>query len=141
MSPELTELHEAYVKELRDAKRRVERWFANLLKSHAKDSKAPDPKRLWPMGPASHPWIIAVVRKYWFRCIELNAKEESPQPTADEGPSESRWGQETSEQDYGPIIPKVFVYDLLAGEKTDDLYTFLQFLCFVPIGVKDGEDI
>jgi hypothetical protein len=139
MSPELKDLHEQYVKELRDSKKRAETWFANLVKAHAKDPKAPDPKRLWPMGAASHPWVIATVRKFWFLCIELNARESSL--TANGGSVESAWGQEESEVEYGPIPPKVFIYDLLSGAETEDLYKFLQFLCFVPIGVKNGEDV
>jgi hypothetical protein len=139
MSPELKDLRENYVKELRDTKRRAETWFDNLVTEHAKDPKAPDPKRLWPMGAASHPWVIATVRKFWFLCIELNARESSL--TTKGGSLESAWGQEESEVEYGPILPKVFIYDLLSGAGTEDLYKFLQLLCFVPIGVKDGEDV
>jgi hypothetical protein len=142
MSPELTVLFDNYVKELRDAKKRAEAWYNNLVKAHTKDPNAPNPKRLWPMGAASHPWVIATVRKFWFLCIELNERERSLD--ADSRPlEEEAWGQEESASDaeYGPIPPKVFIYDLLSGTKTDDLYKFVQFLCFVPIGVQNDEDV
>jgi hypothetical protein len=141
MSPELKDLFEDYVKELRDSKKRAESWFGKLVKAHAKDPKAPDPKRLWPMGAASHPWVIATVRKYWFLCIELNARESSL--AANGGSRALAWGQResASEVEYGPILPKVFIYDLLSGPDTEDLYKFIQFLCFVPIGVKNDEDV
>lgn len=141
MSPELTALFEDYVVELRDSKKRAETWFRELVKAHDKNPNAPDPKRLWPMGAASHPWVIATVRKFWFLCIELDAGER--RSVANDGPAEPDWGQEESagEVEYGPILPKVFIYDLLSGEETGDLYNFLQFLCFVPIGVKNEEDV
>lgn len=139
MNSEYEALMGVYVTELRQKKTLAEDWWRRL-NSEGEEKRGPyKPKELWPMGPANHPWIIAIYRKYFFLCEELNQKyEQLDQAAVSE--EESKWGED-QEEDEGPIDPKVFVHELLYGGETQDLALFIERLVFVPIGVKDGMDV
>jgi hypothetical protein len=94
------------------------------------------PEDLWPMGPASHPWVIATYRTYFFRCAELNRRHRRGAQVARTTPREEDWGVGDGDVTADWIEPKTFVLDLLAGGDTHDLYEFLLSLVFVPIGIK-----
>ena len=138
MSPEFEELRSAYAAELRDAKREAERWWQQLRDTLARASGGPTAEDLWPMGPASHPWVIAVYRKYFFLCIELNARVRARGlRTQPDMPGEQDWGvDDISQQPADTTEPRIFVLDLLSGGDTHDLYEFLLSLTFIPVGLK-----
>src|SRR5262245_61810081 len=71
------ELLEQYARELNNTKELVERWWVDLDARETQDVGSPDLARggwsaSWPAGPASHPRVLAVVRKYWLACEALN---------------------------------------------------------------------
>jgi hypothetical protein len=143
MSPELNELRKAYVAELRESKNAAELWWAELSNSYAARKVGLKPEDLWPLGPASHPWVIATYRKYFFLCVELNRKlSTGPPERPAHAASEQDWGSDEPDE---PLVltvePKVFVLDLLSGGDTHDLYEFLLSLVFVPIGLKADEQV
>lgn len=142
ISPELEKLHKSYAIDLRDSKEAAERWWAGLNDAYAAGALTINPKELWPMGPVSHPWVIATYRKYFFECVEHNElirvrDAQSPPRAA----RESEWGVEHEAEMAETVEPKTFVLDLLSGGDTDDLYQFLLSLVFIPIGLKGDEQI
>jgi hypothetical protein len=141
MSPELEELRTAYALELREAKDAAERWWERLQERYRHTPGHLRPEELWPLGPVSHPGVIAVYRKYFFKCVELNQhgliRAETVAPAE---PTEADWGlDDAAKAPAGTVEPKTFVLDLLSGGDTHDLYEFLLSLAFIPIGRKSGE--
>lgn len=136
----------SYAAELRGAKNAAEAWWAELVAEampadgDAKRAEAIVRER-WPFGPASHPWVIAVFRKYWLACHSLNeenaalADSDSEPADPDEG-----WGED-SQSPTTTVPPRVFAIERLSGGDTEDLYDFILSLLFVPIGEKDGEPV
>jgi hypothetical protein len=141
ISPELSDLRNSYAAELRKNKQAAEEWWTRLYEAYALNPAAPSPKDLWPMGPASHPWIIATYRKYYFLCQEFNQRVEQQSvstPPSDQS-REALWGSDEEAAIVTTVEPKVFVLDMLSGGETNDLYEFLLSLVLVPIGLKDDE--
>jgi hypothetical protein len=145
VNTEQKNLKKAYVAELRESKQMAEQWWRELHEKHAQNSGSVEPKELWPMGAPSHPWVIATFRKYYFLCAELNGKIQADleqRPPVRATPDELHWGQDQEEESReGPIDPLVFAIDLLSGKETQDVYEFLQRLVYIPIGIKNGEDV
>ena len=142
MSPALNELRDAYVAELRESKKAAEAWWSGLKKAHGERASSPPSKELWPMGPASHPWVIATYRKYYFLSLQLKRQiEQAEAAAAQEAPGEADWGSEVPESLVTWVEPKVFVLDLLSGGDTHELYEFLLSLVLVPIGLKADEPV
>jgi hypothetical protein len=138
MSLELEMLFREYAEELRQSKEFAERWWRALQE---RESARPGPvplADLWPMGPVSHPRVIATYRKYYFRCVELNAhvRQGVGEPLGAGAPVEDDWGSDDDERIADTVEPRTFVLDLLAGGETNDLYEFMLALVFVPIGMK-----
>jgi hypothetical protein len=70
-------LLQQYADELRTAKHFAEQWWAYLQaverqKMGSQEIADRVLRRRWPDGPASHPRVLAVVRKYWLLCEDLN---------------------------------------------------------------------
>jgi hypothetical protein len=145
MRTEYKDLKNAYVAELRAVRKKSLAWWQDLNRDFDLNPGEFKLTHLWPMGPASHPWVIATVRKYYFLCDQLNKKilAAEKEKSDEEGTSiELSWGRDERPKDIGaPIDPKVFVYDLLSGSKTQDVYEFVQSLVYVPIGILDGRDV
>jgi hypothetical protein len=142
ISPELDELRKAYVAELRGSKSAAEKWWLELRASYAAKELDLRPEDLWPAGPASHPWVIATYRKYFFLCVQHNRKVSETAGEAAASVGELAWGtDEPAEPVAFTVEPKVFVLDLLSGGETNDLYEFLLAMVFVPIGLKDDEQV
>ena len=138
-------LLEAYVAELRQSKAAAEAWWESLVAqemARQSDRGAAEAavQRRWPFGPVSHPWVIATYRKYYLECEQLNKKAAKP-ADGDASPGGSGWGVEVEAEDEGPILPRVFVVDLLSGEETGDLYEFILSMKYVPIGMEHGEPV
>lgn len=137
---------ESYITELRQIKKATETCWEALVAAEMKltqDRSAAEAalRERWPFGPTSHPWVIATFRKYYLLCEQLNKKrEESELEKPPVTPSDEDWGIEDEEKEGGGSVnPRVLMWDWLSGGETEDLYQFMLFLVFVPIGLKDGE--
>ena len=139
MDPRFEELLERYASEMRSTKINAERWWQGLL-ANPRLGTSLSVKERWPFGPASHPWVIATYRKYYFLAAELNSVIDQEQKShTPEDPGPAAWGEDTTTQSGSGVEPKIFVHDLLAGEKNKDLYDFLAWLVFIPIGMKNNQ--
>jgi len=151
--------HEAllreYAKELRMAKRRAEAWWAELAKAiraQTADKKTADAVlgNRWPDGPASHPWVLAVIRKYWLACEALNekiaAEQEDEEETSEreyaidiEEEEEEHEDEDDHVAEEEEVYPHIFILEWLMTDEFDELADFLGSLSFWPIGL-DRED-
>jgi hypothetical protein len=145
VNSEYQALMDAYATELREKKALAEDWWQRLSDEFEKHPGPYKLKQVWPMGPATHPWIIAVYRKYFFLCQQLNQKYErfdQAGPSHASAKEELKWGNDVEEeQGEGPIEPHVFVHEMLYGGETQDLALFVERLVFVPIGIRDGREV
>ena len=123
------ELFLDYAVELESAKDAAESWWKNLLAAEA--SKRGDRNEAtilvgqrWPLGPAAHPRVIAVLRKYWLACDALN--------------HEIMVSGHDSEDEH-VIPPPVFLCEFLLDGKHERLAGFISPLNYWPIGREDDE--
>jgi hypothetical protein len=140
------ELFESYVSELRAAKESSEAWWSELVAEATPadgDAKLGEAvlRERWPFGPTSHPWVIAVFRKYWLACHALNLENEAlgPEDREPADPDEG-WGEEAPAPT-STVPPRVFTIERLADGEHDDLYEFMLSLLFVPIGLRSEEPV
>lgn len=142
---EYQQLFEAYVKDMRDAISSASSWWSQLC---ANDPRASE---RWPLGPASHPFVLHVYRSYGLTCQALNDEIEEKGDEEDDDDDfdpddESAWGKDGEEEDEnadletltGPIEPRELLLDFLPG-RADDVHTFLQDMAFDPLGM-DADD-
>jgi hypothetical protein len=148
-------LFRSYVAELSEAKDLADAWWNRLVEgeAHAADSPGAGEARArerWPFGPASHPYVIRVYRKYFLACEQLNEKTVGESDGSDVEPSEADWGTEEAshretpglddpmdiEEPDGPIDSPTFLFQLLHGRR-QDLADFMMFLVFAPIGEEN----
>src|SRR6266850_4211717 len=85
------ELLEEYVGSLRAAKDAAEEWWEALLASETlktldREQAVLNVKQRWPYGPAAHPRVLAVIRKYYFACQTLNDRLAKTKNPAEEYP-------------------------------------------------------
>lgn len=130
-----------YVAEMRAARERALAWWQALLAKEAARSKSrpglPVDLR-WPAGPASHPAVIAVYRKYFLLVDELNERtEESPdEGEGDAFDSESSWGEDDEAGDPTDVTiePRPLLLDNVA-QVDEEIHQFVQMLVFNPVGM------
>jgi hypothetical protein len=145
MGPKYRQLFDQYVKELRAAKTPVNAWWARLVAAEL--AKTPDKvaaaealRLRWPEGPATHPRIVAIVRKYHLACDRLNQETqrnlvEDREQGRPHAPDAAR---ETPDEDTDlPINPAVFVGEMLISKETDDLAKIVDKFSYWPIGVDE----
>lgn len=163
-------LFDEYVEELRKAKGVAEAWWDDLLAAETQKAGG-DPvageaavRNRWPVGPASHPVVIAVIRKYYLACFEMNEQggspvtgrraadddggydpavedEEEPDPDAPGGDADESEEEEDDEDDYvDEVYPNLFVADWLLDDPTQDLAEFVEVLTYWPIGLDEDSD-
>src|SRR5688572_14523764 len=70
-------LLDEYVAELRAAKVPVNAWWQRVIAAEIEKTGSPAAalqrlKQVWPKGPATHPIILGIVRKYFLACQRLN---------------------------------------------------------------------
>lgn len=117
-----------YVADLAAAHDEVTTWWARLLQdaSPAGDAAAAEKavRARWPLGPVSHPRIVAVYRQYFLETEAYNeAKREDPSVGAD---------------DDGNYGPGSLLLDTLDAHDAE-LATFMQGFVFTSIGTDpDG---
>jgi hypothetical protein len=113
-------LFEHYVEDLTAAKVVAELWWDRLT---AAEEATGDPKqaadnlrRRWPYGPAAHPKVIAVLRRYYLACVGLN--------------------NELGEDD--EVYPDNFTTEWLMDNDTSPLGDFIADLPYWPIGLDEN---
>ena len=148
MGPRYQALYAAYVEELRAAKPDVNRWWTGLveetLTNESSEEKAFEAlQRCWPVGPAVHPRILAIVRKYYLACHQLNQEVRWPFTTDPEDVEThipavvKREAEAVNEGRDEPINPVIFVGELLATPETEDLLIIVGKLSYWPIGLDE----
>lgn len=145
-------LFDEYFEELIDARKEVSTWWNSLFDAEIENSG--DYKRAesiirprWPCGPASHPRIIAIYRKYFLLCEELNSTvtskweaEEELNHNTDDG--EDLWGADDideNEED-GIVEPRFILIERLEAEDKD-LGEYINALVFSPIGINEQGEL
>jgi hypothetical protein len=118
------ELFAKYCDDLQEAKTATLEWWSSLLKREEQvvgdhQQALANVQRRWPRGPVTHPFVVAVVRKYYFACEALNEEMEKK---AGGG-----------EPDH--VYPHYFVTELLMDGEHDELLEFIAPLPYLPIGL------
>ncbi len=142
MGPRFAKLREQYMAELRAVKEPVNRWWAELVAEararHASEEVAMDDlRRRWPRGPAPHPLILGVVRKYFFLCLELNGEIRSaggPRPVL---PRPAGADQADAPEADEPQNPVFFVGESLMSADSRDLAAIVGRLGCLPVGIDE----
>jgi hypothetical protein len=152
---EYQRLFRRYVNDLHAAKDAATEWWDNLLAREtsergSREEAEREVARRWPFGPASHPYINAVYRKYFIECEQLNQRMgEGSEGESDEDDSEEDWGVtgdgdaegEVEDDDIdGPLDPPVLLLEMLAG-RDDELADFMAGCVYSPIGEEDGRSV
>ncbi|CAG1017815.1 hypothetical protein BURC_02510 [Burkholderiaceae bacterium] len=152
------QLFDAYLTEMREAQATANAWWEALLIREAqlgRDAAAAQEAldQRWPMGPVSHPAVIAVFRKWALECQALNdAAEDDDDDDDDEvdDDDESDWGSEDDDDEDdddapsdlatldAPVEPRELLIEMLPG-RADDLVEFLADFVFTPLGL-DKDD-
>jgi hypothetical protein len=122
MGPDHKRLFDQFVQELTAVKTVAATAFENDVQREVStgrpraDAEQTVRRRRGP--PAAHPRVLAVVRKYYFVCHDLNEQKEAA------GVDEF-------------VTPIDFVNEHLMG-KYEDLWEFLSELVYLPIGVNQA---
>jgi hypothetical protein len=141
-------LLEQYAEDLRKAKAFAEAWWGELIDKETRavgdtEEALTRVRRRWRVGPAAHPRVIAVIRRYYFACDALNLEiaRERSEPSVVEVEPHTLPGEEghetadsTAEAEQ-EIPPKVFLGEMLLKDDTNDLGLFINGLIYVPIGI------
>jgi len=114
------ELFQEYLKEMRAAQALAEAWWKDLVNK----AGAAEARRRWPLGPAAHPRVIDLLRKYWFKVEDINRAIEA---------GKGKKGEEV-------IYPQNLLADDLLDGKNDDLAKWLNTLTYWPLGLDRNDD-
>lgn len=130
------DLLDDYCVELRAARDEVQIWWANLRSAEGSRGAPDSDLRIrWPAGPASHPRIVAIFRKYFLACDALNEQILAGRDNADqEDADHDGWGKDSPPGPPGPIPPARLLLDGLDA-KDCDLQKFMESFVFMPIGI------
>jgi hypothetical protein len=139
------ELFQQYVAELRAAREEVLAWWESLLSDEARktgDGETAERavRARWPCGPVSHPRVIAVFRKYFIRCDEINEKINEEWDSGDAervqfGEWDTGWGVEDEDVAEPAVAEPRFVLIERVEAEDQVLGQFVNNLVFVPIGI------
>lgn len=140
-----SEIFDAYVLELVEARTEVMEWWERLLEQEAadKDISAEEAysnvRTRWPAGPTSHPRIIAVYRKYFLLCEAHNEEvrlEWDARNDTLSGDGESKWGNSDMQEIEGVIEPHYLLKERL-NEHDEELGLFMEYMALSPIGTDE----
>jgi hypothetical protein len=120
MKKQFAEIQKRYIKELGELAPEILKWWNNNCPyehtAQVSNEEMSDFHRRWIAGPAAHPRIIALFRKYFFEIEELNDTQGGGLARASE----------------------LLIDDLEA--KAPALFSIMQGFVFIPIGVNpEGE--
>ena len=112
-------LLDSYVQDLRRAKAWAKSWWTGMIETEQKraGSRAEAIRTVrmkYPVGDVAHGSVIAVVRDYWLRCVELN---EAVSPSSQ-------------------MPPEEFLLGSLLRPPLEELAQFLSALPYWPIGIN-----
>lgn len=118
-----------YVVDLADARDEVIEWWERLLRdasAPAGDVAAAEKivRARWPLGPASHPRVVAVFRQYFLETEAYNAKKEDA----------------AGEDDEGVFQPSALLLGNLE-QRDPELAAFMQGFVFLSIGTDPDGNI
>jgi hypothetical protein len=129
------ELQAQYIAELRAIAPSIDNWWEQLNNG----PRAKFAQYRWPTGPAGHPRVLAVFRKY-FLLIEEQNEEISRRPLAawPENP-EDMWGR-TSMGDAQQVenAADLLIYDI--PSLAPDVQHLALGIVFVPVGMDEQEE-
>jgi hypothetical protein len=137
------ELVKDYIEELSAAKVEIMQWWDGLLRGSPEGLSLEENemliKRRWPAGPASHPRIIAIFRKYFFEVEKLNDLLTSREQVEDGSfRDETSWGEDEGIQEEGYIPPQALLLDQLET-RAPELANLMKYFIYMPIGLDpDG---
>jgi len=152
------QLFAQYVEELKNVKKFADLWWDSLIETEAQTTEDHEEavqrvQRRWRAGPAAHPRVIAVIRKYYFECERLNEEIseaveqdsedlESEEPHRLPGEEDYEDEDDEDEDDEGDdneddevINPSVFLGEFLVSPETEALAEFVSTLTYWPIGM------
>ncbi len=139
------EILDRYATELAAARAVALTWWAGLVireigAGHDKAQAQHRCRMRWPMGPTSHPRVIAVYRRHFFAIGAIN-EDFLEQEDPDRGLNDpSLWlEQADSDEEEGLVSqPAVLLFEGL-GARDPELQDFMRYFVFVPIGLdRDG---
>jgi hypothetical protein len=148
MGPRYRQIFVDYVKELRAVGVEVSRWWSGLVTETVAEVGDPivaatELLRRWPVGPVAHPRVLAIVRKYYLACEQLNKEiyatwtsnpaETYPHRLADENDQEEI---DENPEDL-PLNPVFLVGEALFTPGTKKLATDIGRLTYWPIGMDE----
>jgi len=143
MADSFEEIQEKYIEEMRSLAPAILRWWNERCPYPATDPVPKDAMtefhRRWPAGPAAHPRIIAVFRKYFFEVEDLNEKSASEENKR-KGERVEVWGRDVEP----PALMRARPIDLLVNDLANvapDLFEIMQGLVFVPIGMDPNGEV
>lgn len=152
-------LFDQYINELSPVKDATGIWWqrlvdAEMARGATKQQAEEQVRKRWPMGPTSHPLVLATYRKFFIACEKLNeiiageyAKTfQEANPRGNDGwgvedPDDAQVGE--APDDWGPerqIDPPTFLVEMLFGRR-DELGEFLGYLVFSPIGEENERSV
>ena len=149
MSDPYEQLFEHYVDDLRLARVDAQAWWDSMVASERAASRGRyETARVihtrWPCGPASHPRVIAVFRKYFLMCEEINAdirKSWRERENESEICNDDEWGAESPSDELERIEePRFILFDRLRTYD-EELGKFAINLVFIPIGMNAAAKI
>ena len=111
-----------YVIDLIAAREEALGWWEGLLRGAGTDDDEAAEKAVrarWPLGPVSHPRVIAVYRQYFLETEAYNDTK--------------RDGDTTRAGDEGMFVPGALLLDTLE-QHDDELSSFMQGFVFTSIG-------
>jgi len=151
-------LFDDYVTELDRARTFTEAWWQRLLDQELAGGHTPEQaeeavRRRWPMGPTSHPRVLAVYRRFYIACEGLNeevmaaqarrtreAEERGHAGWGVEDPPDAAASDDDGWGDEWQVDPPGLLVDALFGRR-DDLGEFMARMVFAPIGEEDGRSV
>ncbi|MES2539933.1 MAG: hypothetical protein V4583_05025 [Pseudomonadota bacterium] len=109
-------------------------WFDGVEASTREAEGMTAFERRWPAGPAAHPRVIDVFRRYFIETDTLNLENERPSQGRADPYDEQNWGTIPVPETRAFVRPiDLLVHDL---ESVDpDLFEILAALVFVPVGI------
>lgn len=151
------ELFDDYVVEMRQARAVAQAWWQALLlgetQAGADEEAAKEAvDRRWPLGPVSHPFVIAVFRKYALECQRLNDEAEEAEDDEDDeddpdDADEADWGSDDADEEdeqadlealEAPVEPRELLIEMLPN-RVEDLAEFMADFVFTPLGLDKKE--
>jgi hypothetical protein len=151
-----------YVKELTTARATAQEWWQALMAAETQRARSAEGaeravRPRWPMGPVSHPFVIAVYRKYYLEIEKFNeeiferweadeTEEEFEEDETDWGEEDEDEGDEGDEEDdeegddESTSEPSDLLFERLEDEQPEMAEFLRPLMSAEPIGFDLGAD-